>query len=77
MKKFAVAFFLVISLVLNALAQEPLSYFLPEDVVLTIKIYQHLKNILTSRWARMAPHPRPGFELHERDCPGFRQSGHT
>jgi hypothetical protein len=32
MKKFAVAIFLVISLILNALAQEPLSYFLPEDV---------------------------------------------
>jgi hypothetical protein len=32
MKKFAIAIFLVISLVLNALAQEPLSYFLPDDV---------------------------------------------
>jgi hypothetical protein len=32
MKKFAVAISLVISLVLNALAQEPLSYFLPDDV---------------------------------------------
>jgi len=32
MKKLTFAIFLVISLVLNALAQEPLSYFLPEDV---------------------------------------------
>ncbi|MBW6535383.1 MAG: zinc carboxypeptidase [Mariniphaga sp.] len=33
MKKITVTLFLVISLILNALAQEPLSYFLPGDVV--------------------------------------------